>query len=130
MQLTVGAETLFTDRPLVERVSSIRALGVTGIELWGLPSESVGSVEEGLRSAGCHLQLFCGNRRQSLIDPTERAGFLSELRQSMNHAARLGCSRLTILSDRVDTRGVPIPPARPLANDEKADSVFDGLREA
>jgi hypothetical protein len=44
------------------------------------------------------LELFCGNRAHSLIDPDEREGFLSELRQSINQAARLGCSRLTILS--------------------------------
>src|SRR5262245_1670995 len=130
MELTVCSETVFTDRPLVERFSSIRALGIAGIELWGLPSDSVGAVEAGLRSGGCRLELFCGNREHSLIDPSHRAGFLSELRQSMSHAARLGCSRLTILSDQVDNRGIPIPPRRPLTGDEKASSMLAGLEQA
>src|SRR5882672_6108552 len=130
MKLTVCSETLFTNRPLVERFSSIRALGVAGVELWGLKSESVGPVEKGLRSADCRLELFCGNREHSLIDPDERAGFLAELRQSMNIAARLGCSRLTILSGQVDNRGIPIPPARSLTGDEKANSIFEGLKQA
>jgi hydroxypyruvate isomerase len=37
---------------------------------------------------------------------------------------------LTILSDRVDGRGIPIPPARPLSTDEKASSIFEGLKQA
>src|SRR5436190_2525049 len=130
MKLTVCSETLFTDRTLVERFASIRALGITDIELWGLPSESVDSVERGLRSAGCRLELFCGNRAHSLIDPDERAGFLSELQQSVDNARRLGCSKLTILSDRVDSQGIPIPPARPLTADEKSSSIIDGLKQA
>lgn len=130
MKLTVCAESLFTDRPLVERFSLIQALGVAGIELWGLPSENVPAVEHGLRFAGCRLELFCGNREHSLIDPHERALFLSELRNSMDNAARLGCSRLTILSDRVDSQGIPIPPARPLTSAEKADSMYEGLKQA
>jgi hydroxypyruvate isomerase len=130
MKLTVCSETLFADRPLVERFSSIRALGVPGIELWGLPSENVEPVERALRSAGCRLELFCGNREHSLIDPHERAGFLAELRSSMNSAARLGCSRLTILSDRVDSRGIPVPPPQPLNADDKATSILEGLKQA
>lgn len=130
MQLTVCSETLFTDRPLPERFAAIRALGIDGIELWGLPPDTVTAVEHGLRSAGCRLKLFCGNRDHSLIDPDERTGFLAELRQSMEHAARLGCSSLTILSDKVDAQGIPIPPARPLTNEQKADNIFEGLKQA
>src|SRR5262249_31534300 len=70
------------------------------------------------------------NRDHSLIDPDDRAGFLSELQQSIRNAVRLGCPRLTILSDRVDNRGIPIPPAKPLTGVEKADSIFEGLTEA
>jgi hydroxypyruvate isomerase len=130
LKLTVCSETVFTNLPLTERFSAIRAQGVEGIELWGLPAENVGAVENGLRSSGCRLELFCGNRAHSLIDPGERDGFLSELRQSMQHAARLDCPRLTILSDRVDSRGIPIPPARLLTDDEKAGSILKGLSEA
>jgi hydroxypyruvate isomerase len=130
MRLTVCSETLFADRPLVERFASIRALGVTGMELWGLPASSVPAVEEALRSTTCQLEIFCGNRDHSLIDPSQRTGFLAELRQSMRHAARLGCSRLTTLSDRVDDRGIPIPPALPLTDHEKSSSMLAGLQEA
>jgi len=130
MNLAICAETVFADQPLAERFASIRALGVDALELWGLPAENVATVESALRSSGCRLILFCGNRDHSLIDPAERTGFLSELRQSMGHAARLGCSRLTILSDRVDSQGIPIPPARPLSDDEKLHSILDGLKQA
>lgn len=130
MNLTVCAETLFTDRPLADRFSAIRALGIAGVELWGLPPENVEPVQAGLRASGCRLELFCGNRQHSLIDPDDRAGFLTELRQSIDRASRLGCPRLTILSDRVDGRGIPIPPPRPLTDREKAASMLEGLRQA
>ena len=130
MNLTVCAETVFAELPLADRFQSICELGITRIELWRLPPESVDAVENGLRSAGCRLELFCGNREHSLIDSKDRAGFLSELRQSMSSAAQLGCSLLTILSDRVDSRGIPIPPATRLTDDEKAASIFEGLKQA
>ncbi len=130
MQLSVCCETLFTDRSLAERFAAVRALGIGSVELWGLPPDRVTEVEAGLRSAGSRLWLFCGNREHSLIDPDERNGFLVELRQSMESATRLGCSHLTILSDKVDSRGIPIPPATPLSHEQKADSMLEGLTQA
>lgn len=130
MKLTICSETVFANRALVDRFSAIRALGVSGVELWGLPAENVPAMEAGLRSAGCQLEIFCGNRQHSLIDSDERAGFLSELKQSIQNAKQLGCSRLTILSDQVDSQGIPVPPARSLSSDQRARSVVDGLKQA
>src|SRR5688572_23964524 len=129
MQLTVCAETLFADRPMPERFAAIQAQGIAGIELWGLDPHSINELEKGLRSAGCRLELFCGNRDHSLIDPGDRDGFFSELRENMSHARRLGCRRLTILSDRVDRRGIPIPPSRPLTDQQKWSSILAGLKQ-
>lgn len=130
MQLTLCAETLFTDLPLAERCQAMRALGISSVELWGLPGDRLATVSQALRSANCDLAVFCGNRDHSLIDPDDRDGFLAELRQSIEHARTLGCSRLTVLSDRVDERGIPIPPARPLLEEEKFASLRDGLAAA
>lgn len=130
MRLTVCCETLFPDLPLTKRVAPIRALGVDAIELWGLPPGNVDAVEVALRSAQCRLALFCGNRQHSLIDADERAGFLDELRQSLASARRLNCSHLTILSDKVDAEGIPIPPPRPLSTEQKFDSLLEGLKQA
>ena len=130
MELTVCSETLFAEGPLTERFAAIRGLGVEAVELWGLPSDRAAAVEGALRSAGCGLKLFCGNRDHSLVDPQEREGFLSELRQSIARAARMGCSYLTILSDKVDNHGIPILPPRPLTDEEKIESIFAGLTQA
>jgi hydroxypyruvate isomerase len=87
-------------------------------------------MEQHLKSSGCRLALFCGNRDHSLIEPGHRAGFLDELRQSLRHAARLGCSRLTILSDQIDNRGIPVPPSTSLSDEQMAESMLAGLRGA
>jgi hydroxypyruvate isomerase len=130
LSYTVCSETVFTNRPLGDRFAVLRELGIDAIELWGLPAANVAVVEEGLGASGCRLALFCGNRDHSLIEPRQRAGFLDELRQSLRHAARLGCSRLTILSDQIDNRGIPVPPSAPLTDEQMADSMLAGLREA
>lgn len=130
MELTICSETLFTHLPLFERFSRIRSFGVSGIELWGLPTSIISSVEEGLEASGCKLKLFCGNRASSLIDSEERNRFLVELKQSMQNAKRLSCSQLTILSDQVDNKGIPIPPAKPLTLEQKTNSIVDGLKHA
>ena len=130
MQLTVCIETLFPDRPCVDRCALVRELGISGIELWGLPANRVEEVEVALGRTGCQLQLFCGNRDFSLIDPSEREPFLAELQQSIAHAARLGSPCLTILSDKVDARGIPIAPTRALTSDERTASILEGLRRA
>ncbi len=130
MQLAVCAETMFTDRPLAERFAAIRATGIGTVELWGLAPEQVEPVGAALAATGCGLALFCGNRAHSLIDPGERQWFLRELQQSMVHARRLGCTRLTVLSDKVDGQGIPIPPALPLTPEERIRSMLDGLDAA
>lgn len=130
MQLTVCAETMFADRPLEGRFAAIAATGVTGMELWGLSAQDVERVAAALQSAGCTLELFCGNRAHGLVDPGEREAFLAELRQSMACAQRLGCPRLTLLSDAVDARGIPLAPSRPLASEARMRSLIEGLHAA
>ncbi len=130
MRLSICCETLFTDRPVTERFAPIRALGVDSLELWGLSPDNVAAVEAALRSAQCRLALFCGNRQHSLIDADERGGFLDELRQSVASARRLNCSHLTILSDKVDAEGIPLPPPRPLSTEQRFDSLLEGLKQA
>jgi hydroxypyruvate isomerase len=130
MHLTVCAETLFADRPLAERFAAIRAAGISGVELWGIQPGEVDKVAGALRSSGCRLEVFCGNRAHSLIDAAEREGFLAELGASLAAARTLGCPRLTVLSDRVDERGIPISPARPLSAEARAASIREGLKRA
>jgi hydroxypyruvate isomerase len=130
MQLTVCAETVFTERPLAERFAAIRESGIDGVELWGVPQARTEIVHDGLHAAGCRLEIFSGNRDHSLIDAGERAEFLAELKANIATATRLGCPRLMLLSDKIDSRGIPIPPSRKLSNDEMTESMVAGLRKA
>jgi hydroxypyruvate isomerase len=130
MKLTVCAEIVFPERSMAARFAAIRASGVGRIELWGVPSSRADEVHDGLRSAGCRLEIFSGNRDRSLIDANERAAFLAELQGNIATASRIGCPRLMLLSDKIDARGIPIPPSRDISSDETTASMLEGLKQA
>lgn len=131
MQLSVCCETVFTDLPFEERCAAIRQLGVDAIELWHVPgTAAVPVVGPILQASGCRLELFCGNRWASLIDPAERQLFLGMVAGNLEAAVQLGCPQLTMLSDRVDDHGIPILPRAVLTDAQKTASMLHGLREA
>lgn len=130
MQLAVCAETVFADLPLSRRMAAIREAGVASIELWGVGPERMSEVERGLHSSGCRLEIFSGNRHHSPIDPSERDGFLAELQGNLNQAVALSCPRVMLLSDKVDGRGIPIPPAHPLSVEQRFESMLECLTGA
>lgn len=69
-----------------------------------------------LRAAGCRLVDFSGNREHRLID--------------LAVARRLECPRLVLLTEKLDSQGVAIPPPRPLSDDARMASLCAGLESA
>lgn len=127
MKLSVCVETVFTDCRLSQRVVAIRECGVDWFELWGLDSQKLNESRELVNSHKGRLALFCGNRNYSLTDPSQRPNFLQELAENLHAAQSLGCPALTILSDAVDSRGIPIRPAKSIPRTARLNSLHDGL---
>jgi hydroxypyruvate isomerase len=128
MKISVCVETVFTDRDIAGRLQAITEHGIKTFELWTLDHDRA-ALERSIRS-GFRLHLFCGNRNCSLIDPADRPGFATEFRESIKAAKALACPFLAVLSDRVDSKGIPIPPAKPLSEKEKRSTYLEGLAQA
>ena len=130
MEPSICAVTLYTDMKFQDRFEAILKCGIPNVELWGMEGLDIDGLEEDAQKSSWKLQLFCGNRDHGLIDPDSREGFLQEIRESMSIAKRLGCPRVSILSDAVDAEGIPIPTEHPLTHEEKLISCYEGLSRA
>ena len=129
MKLSICAETVYPDMDIGDKIEAIGRHGIKAFELWTLDHDRP-SLEKAIQYEGYQLLLFCGNRSQSLIDVNDRDGFVTEFRESIRDAKSLKCPYLAVLTDRVDAKGIPIPPDRPMSETEKFASVCEGYSQA
>ena len=130
MHLSVCVETVFTDHDITSRVEAIGRHGIKRFELWGLGNHDLQVLKRLVHEDGYQLMAHAGNRDYSMINPDDREGFLAELDSNLQNAEALNCPGLIMLTDAVDEKGIPIPPDRPLSEDEKLASVQEGLAQA
>jgi hydroxypyruvate isomerase len=128
VKLSVCLETFYPDSDLTTRVARLRRHGIHNFELWDSRTYGRTQLTQVIGGgAGSSLQLFCGNRQFSPTDPNQRSEFLEELDTNVRLAADLGCPTVTILSDAVDARGIPIPSQHGCSKREKLDHLHDAL---
>jgi hydroxypyruvate isomerase len=102
--LAACAEMIFTDRPMVERVRRIDALGFA-VEIWDWTKHDIGA----LAATGATFSSMTGYVTGDLLDHAE--GLLQTARQSIPVAKSLGIPRLNLHGTGLDGRGLPIRPS-------------------
>jgi len=127
MKLSLCLETVFADRPFVERMRAASALGYSAIEFWDWRTKDLTAIMEAAAEFNLTIAAMSGNRRHALIDPDARAGLTAEMMEVFGVAQRLDCGHLMMLSDVLAADG-SAAPSRPLSNEEKFESVVEGLR--
>jgi len=127
MKLSLCLETVFADRPFVERMRAASALGYSAIEFWDYRKKDLTAIMETAAQFNLTIAAMSGNRRHALIDPDARAGLMAEMVEVFAVAQQLGCGHLMMLSDVLAADG-SAAPSRPLSNEEKFESVVEGLR--
>ena len=130
MKLSICIESCFAAVDLVARLEAIGRHGLLDFELWDVHAYQPEMLRHAIVTERYHLALFCGNRRYSLIDPSDRRDVMRELRTNLSVAKKLKCPGVTVLSDAVDDCGIPIPTRASLTRDQKLASLQDGLVEA
>ena len=130
MQLSVCAETVFTDHPIAQRLEGISRHGIKNFELWAADWHDEATLKRLIQEDGYRLMSFAANRDHGLINSDDREAFVRELETNLQRAQLLDCPALIVLTDAVDEQGIPIPPNRPLSPDEKLASVQEGLSQA
>lgn len=103
--LTVCAEMVFTDLPLVERVRRIDALGF-GVEIWDWTSKDV----HALVGTGARFSSMTGYVRGTLTDSDGADALLATAAQSVPVAKQLGIPRLNLHGTGLGDGGLPVQP--------------------
>ncbi|GAA3556140.1 TIM barrel protein [Microlunatus spumicola] len=103
--LTVCAEMVFTELPLVERVRRIDALGF-GVEIWDWTTKDV----DALVATGARFSSMTGYVRGTLIDPEGADALLATAAESIPVAKRLGIPRLNLHGTGLGEGGLPVQP--------------------
>jgi hydroxypyruvate isomerase len=103
--LTVCAEMVFTDLPLVERVRRIDALGF-GVEIWDWTTKDV----DALVATGAAFSSMTGYVRGTLTDPEGADALLATAAESIPVARRLGIGRLNLHGTGLGEGGLPVQP--------------------
>ena len=122
MTLSGCIEMLFTG--LAEypaRVRACRAAGLGAVEFWRWQGKDIEAIAAASRETGLPVAVFSVEPGGRLVDPATHAEFLQGLRDTIPIAARLGTTRLIVLSG--DTMpGVPAEAQR--------DALIAALRAA
>ena len=103
--LTVCAEMVFTELPLLERVRRIDALGF-GVEIWDWTTKDV----DALVATGARFSSMTGYVRGTLTDPEGADALLATAAESIPVAKRLGVPRLNLHGTGLGEGGLPVQP--------------------
>lgn len=104
--LAASAETIFTDRPMRERLLAIAAMGLEA-EIWDWTNKDI----EALVATGVPITSMTGYVTGELIDPDGAKELLRTAEQSLAAAERLNCPRLNIHGTGLGPTGLPMRPS-------------------
>jgi hydroxypyruvate isomerase len=104
-RLAACAETLFVDRPFVERVQRINDLGYA-VEFWSWRGKDLAA----LRALNVDWRGFTGHLSGSLVDPNQADEFIQGAMATLPVAAELGCRNLVLHMTEIGPDGRIIHP--------------------
>jgi hydroxypyruvate isomerase len=113
---SICPEMMYPRLKLESRVSKVAKHGFTRVDIWDWRIRDLDLLQRELKKNGVKLNAFGGHRDTSTSIASEKAGFLKELRASLEVAERLDCDQLIIFSDGIQPAiagtDPPIMPAR------------------
>ncbi|MCX3308694.1 TIM barrel protein [Pantoea vagans] len=104
-QLSVCAEMVFLDLPIIARVEKIHALGF-GVEIWNWANKDI----DALVATGARFTSMTGYLSGNLTDDDEIAQLLQSAETSLAIAERLNCPSLNLHGTGLDASGQVVRP--------------------
>ena len=104
-QLSVCAEMVFLDLPIIARVEKIHVLGF-GVEIWNWANKDI----DALVATGARFTSMTGYLSGNLTDDDEIAQLLQSAETSLAVAERLNCPRLNLHGTGLDASGQAVRP--------------------
>ncbi len=118
MKYSICVDAVFEGKNFVESLETVKQLGFEGFEFWRWWDKDIPAIVEKKTSLGLEVTACC-TKFVSLVDPACRNEYLEGLRESLEVAKTLGCSRLI---SQVGDERANVPRA------EQQASLVDGLR--
>ena len=119
----------FVDRPLVERVAPMVALGIRRVDIWGWRPEPVAELAAECRRLGAVFNAAFDDQMGSLADPGDNELTLRAWAESLEMAAQHGLEHLYMFSNQVDVAGGAAWARRLSANVTPAEQYANLLRQ-
>lgn len=105
------------------RIARVAKHGFAYVDIWDWRTKDLDELERQLKKNRVKLNSFGGHRDNSTSKASEKAGFLKELRASLDVAQRLECENLMVFSDGLMPA---IPGTNPPIMPAKLNQVSDG----
>ena len=120
-------ETLYTELPFPDRFRAAKEDGFGAVEFWSWTDKDLEAVKASAEAAGVVISGFNGDANFSLIDPAQKADYLTFLRQSVHAAKKIGARSVTIHSNALGEGGVVVNHYDNLSHTVKLCAMFDTL---
>ena len=129
LQKCACIECLYQKLPFLERFQAAKEDGFDFVEFWSWTDKDLTAVKAAAQRAGIGIAGFNGDAEYSLIDPAQKAPYLSFLRRSIAAAQALGARSLTIHSNGLGEGGAVLNAYPELSHTVKLCAMFDTLRD-
>ncbi|NLJ19132.1 TIM barrel protein [Globicatella sulfidifaciens] len=122
-------ETLYCEKPFLERFSAAKADGFAGVEFWSWTDKDLSKVKEAAENAEITICGFNGDAELSLIDPDHNKNYLEFLKKSIAAAKQVGALSLTIHSNGLGEAGKVLNHYEKLSDTVKTCNMFYMLEQ-
>lgn len=93
MKFSVCLDAVYRGQDVAESMRSVQSAGIQAVEFWAWWNKDVESIRRTAEETGINICAFC-TKTASLTDETKREEYLQGLKESLETAQALGCSRL------------------------------------
>ena len=120
-------ETLYGERPFLERFAAAKADGFDAVEFWSWTDKDLPAISAAAENAGIVICGFNGDAELSLVDPDQRQTYMAFLERSLDAARFLNVPSLTIHSNGLGEGGRVLRDYRELSHTVKLCTLYSGL---
>ncbi len=96
LNFSVCIEMIFSDLPLLERISAVAEAGYPAVEFWGWRSKDMQAIAEKIGQEGVKLAGFCVESESDLCDPEATDSWVQQAAASIDQAANFGVPALIV----------------------------------
>ncbi|MCD8218530.1 MAG: TIM barrel protein [Clostridiales bacterium] len=121
-------DTLYTELEWKDRFLAARNDGFAAVEFWDWRIRDLDETKEMAEKAGIAISGFNGDADYSLVDPAQKDDYLEDLKRSLEAAAKIGASSVTIHSNALGEGGIVVDHYDNLSHTVKLCAMYDTLK--